>query len=424
MDGGQGDHQAHEPMGQGAEPVDPGMGPGGAGAGAAEPMHQPMGQGGGIPPQGPFNPQGPGGPPGGPPGQPMNIDGAITMAQAIQLIIASQGANAQQPRTAKLHMKEPDAFDGKPQHARNFLMECELYIQGNPHQFPTETNKILFVLSYCKEGAALNFREYTVNQAKNNNFEFGLFSTFKESFTTAFVTSDDKADALRELRSLKQTGDVDAYIQKFKMLLGRAHIYDFETQKGYFIAGLSKTWTDRLGWQTTLPADDIEDWYKTVQKLDQNHRYIQSVKGGSVGGTFTKALPPGEPMDIDAVRLSSEERKKHREQNLCFNCHKAGHIAANCYSKPGNGGGRRTGNGGNGGGRQQNATKGDKVSQIKALMKDIGPDERRQLMDELKGSTLVRVRALMQELPEEEKEQLAEEVVSDAMPEEPQEGFQ
>ena len=57
-------------------------------------------------------------------------------------------------------------------------------------------------------------------------------------------------------------------------------------------------------------------------------------------------------------------------------------------------------------------------------MKDIGPDERRQLMDELKGSTLVRVRALMQELPEEEKEQLAEEVVSDAMPEEPQENFQ
>ena len=324
-------------------------------------------------------------------------------------------------KQTKLHMKEPDAYDGKPQHARNFLMECELYIQGNPHQFPSDPNKILFVLSYCKEGTALSFREHIVNQARNSGGDYGSWEAFTKTFKTAFVTTDDKAEAIRELRQLKQSGDLDAYIQKFKMLLTRAHITDFETQKGYFIGGLSKFWTDRLGWQTSLPGDDIEEWYQTVQKLDQNHRFINSVKGGNTGGTYTKtSLPAGEPMDVDVGKLSQEERERHFVEKRCFTCHKVGHMARDCFSKPKGGAQRSRYNGKD---RQGDAGRGGKVAQIRALMKDISPDERQQLMKEFRGNPLVRIRALMQELPEEEKEQLAEEVVSEASPEEPQENF-
>ena len=95
-------------------------------------------------------------------------------------------------------------------------------------------------------------------------------------------------------------------------------------------------------------------------------------------------------------------------------------MARDCFSKPKSGAQRSRYNGKD---RQGDAGKGGKVAQIRALMKDISPDERQQLMKEFRSNPLVRIRALMQELPEEEKEQLAEEVVSEASPEEPQENF-
>ena len=396
---------------------------------------------------GPQGPQGPG--PQGPqaPNQPtppepqqpnpfntmLNLNEPITLAQAMMLIAQQNQPQAPTTRNPKLHMKEPDVFDGKAQHARGFLMECDLYIQGNPLQFPSDTSKVLFMLSYCKEGSALNFREYVVNYVKNQGGVYPSYKDFVDTFKTAFVTSDDKGDALRELRELKQTGDVDTYIQKFKMLLTRAQISDFETQKSYFVGGLSKFWTDRLGWQTQLPEDNMEAWYKTVQHLDQNHRYILSVKGGGSGGTYipTKTLPQGEPMDIDAVRLDKEEREKRMRERRCFKCNKTGHIAANCFSRQGSDNNQRYNrdnnnnnqrfNGNNNqrynrdNNRQLNGSQnqGNRVAQIRSLLKDLNPDERGQIMSELRGNSMVRIRALMQGLPEEDKEQLAEEAIAD-----------
>ena len=39
-------------------------------------------------------------------------------------------------------------------------------------------------------------------------------------------------------------------------------------------------------------------------------------------------------MDID--RLTTEEREKHVQENQCFNCHKIGHRAKDCRTKPTN----------------------------------------------------------------------------------------
>ena len=36
---------------------------------------------------------------------------------------------------------------------------------------------------------------------------------------------------------------------------------------------------------------------------------------------------------MDINRLTTEERKKHMQENQCFNCHKIGHRAKDCRSK-------------------------------------------------------------------------------------------
>ena len=66
----------------------------------------------------------------------------------------------------------------------------------------------------------------------------------------------------------------------------------------------------------------------------------------------------------------------------------------------------------------------NKVAQIKALLKELNADERKQVLSDMRVNPMVRIRALMQELPDEEKEQLAEEAVEETVEEEVQENFQ
>ena len=47
---------------------------------------------------------------------------------------------------------------------------------------------------------------------------------------------------------------------------------------------------------------------------------------------------------------------------------------------------------------------------MRALLKELSPDERKQILDEHRTNPAARIRALIQELPAEEKEAMVEEV--------------
>ena len=232
---------------------------------------------------------------------------------------------------------------------------------------------------------------------------------------------------------------IDEYIHKFTTLLGRAGVTDYEAAKNYFVGGLSEFWTQKLEWQANLPSQTIQEWYALLRKLDKNHRFILNMKTGSAAGSYTtKAHKDPDAMDVDdprhlqAVRLSKEEREKHMRERRCFKCHAIGHRAENCFSKAkeeGSNGGGRSGNGNRPPNRSwgncpQTPNGGNKVAQIKALLKELSADERKQVLSDMRVNPMVRIRALMQELPDEEKEQLAEEAVEETVEEEVQENFQ
>lgn len=192
------------------------------------------------------------------------------------------------------------------------------------------------------------------------------------------------------------------------MLIARAGITDFETTKGHLIAGLSDYITDKLKWQPSLPDADqgITKWYELVQGFDSTNRHISAVKGGHSTGTYNaraKALPPGEPMEIDAMHLAKDDRDKRMREGHCFECNEQGHLARDCPKKRGRGlqMQKRSGPGGS------------KLSQICSLIKDLNADERRQVLEEMRVSPAVRIRAMIQELPEDEKEELVEQTVSE-----------
>ena len=56
----------------------------------------------------------------------------------------------------KSYLKKPDAFDGNQRKVDDFIHACDLFFEGSPDKdFPTDKQKIIFILSYMNTGEAL-----------------------------------------------------------------------------------------------------------------------------------------------------------------------------------------------------------------------------------------------------------------------------
>ena len=330
---------------------------------------------------------------------------------------------SQQPTTrpSNIQLKEPSEFDGKTIHASNFLLECKLYIDANEHQFPTDETKIRFVLSYCKTGAAANFREHIVRSAETQvkvkegepvRYQgFGTWLAFKEGFEKAFITSNAKGEAIRDLNNLKMTMGIDAYIQEFQMLCTKAELDNFTAAEQYFIRGLPQRVQAKVQVQPQLPKTMIE-WFTLVQNLEHTYEQFQNITQGGSYNAVPRERPTkvqqDVPMEIDAVRISKEEREKRFRNGECLYCGTPGHIARECRKqqreragkpKPNNNPYRATSN-------NPFRNGGSKKAQIKHLFKQLSTEERNAMIKELQeNNPAAKIRELLADLPSDEKEE-------------------
>ena len=353
--------------------------------------------------------------------QPTPVNNFFTLTQeqlqdmVVQITQAQRTQQEERPKDLKL--KEPSDFDGKQANARAFLLECELYLQANAHQFNTDERKILFVLSYCKTGAAHNFREYVMRMAAmpaqtgQPAQGYGTWEKFRQNFTQSFVTSDVQGEALRELRRITQTKDVDTYIQDFRMLVARAELTDQVTIEGFFRSGLKSYIKNVLKMQLTMPKqmDGDDGWYARAQTVEKNARKFENSEGARdiTHAAKVDSLPPAEPMDVDTLRISREERTKRMREGRCFYCNAHGHLYSECKERPPDDKQNRQFKSRNNGGYKRS-----KKEQIKYLAKSMTEDERKQLAQELRGDSMTRIRVLMQDMPDEQKEEAAEQILA------------
>ena len=54
----------------------------------------------------------------------------------------------------KKKLKTPTPYTGRREELRKFLQEVKIYLLANSDAYPTDTDKILFVISYMSEGSA------------------------------------------------------------------------------------------------------------------------------------------------------------------------------------------------------------------------------------------------------------------------------
>lgn len=65
-------------------------------------------------------------------------------------------------RTKNVPAKTPDVFDGNPEATHNFINDCQLQFNVNPHNFEgidENRKKVGYALSFMTEGVARDFQK-------------------------------------------------------------------------------------------------------------------------------------------------------------------------------------------------------------------------------------------------------------------------
>jgi hypothetical protein len=84
------------------------------------------------------------------------------MAPTSEYPFGSSSKTEKQPAvstTTKKKLKAPTPYSGKREDLRKFLQEVKFNLLANADAYPTDLDKILFVLSYMSEGDANSWKE-------------------------------------------------------------------------------------------------------------------------------------------------------------------------------------------------------------------------------------------------------------------------
>ena len=274
------------------------------------------------------------------------------LASPIPTSLASSRRVAIKPST-------PADFDGDRSKGKAFLTSCRTYIRLCPEAFDDETTKIVWAMSYMKEGRAGRWSacEFELEAASHPcRLRFLDWEDFEDEFRKDFTPLNEEAAAVNALETTSYFQGrrmVDDYLDQFRDLIHESGYSDPKTIVVKFRRGLDRRISTALASMSTgRPADtDPEAWYHLAVRMDQNRAadeaFHASLRGPpSIPMSTRPSQPPSQklapsaplscyahtspspgrpvPMDIDAASKSTSI------SDTCRRCGDAGHWARNC----------------------------------------------------------------------------------------------
>jgi hypothetical protein len=193
------------------------------------------------------------------------------------------------------------------------------------------------------------------------------FSLFCQQFKSHFGNPNVASEATRKIQDLEQTGSAAAYSARFHELV--VHVkWNDEVKIHFFYQNLKTSVKDMIA-NTKVndqPTDfkQYSDWVIDIDnrihdrelerkaetkstKQKSTPSYNNSTPRHSSTPSYvppppstSSALPPGEPMEIDASKtskfskargpLTTEEKERRRKNKLCMYCGGSNHFADSC----------------------------------------------------------------------------------------------
>lgn len=251
--------------------------------------------------------------------------------------------------TSRLKPATPSDFSGDRTKGRAFLNTCNTYLRLCPQDFASDQEKILWVLSFMKEGRAARWADQIFRWEEKNEgcMRFLDWKDFLEEFEGHFLPVDSEAAAINRLEGtdyFQRNRSVEDYLDEFLELISDSGYQDNKTIVIKFRRGLRPTIQTAVATMTAnRPSDSSpEAWYKAAKLIDQSRAANEAFQAlGRSQAPTAKSLPPplrssaslapqpvpptgAVPMDVDRTRKPSPMPP------VCFRCKKPGHIKADC----------------------------------------------------------------------------------------------
>ena len=107
------------------------------------------------------------------------------------------------PPAIKKYIANPDAFDGQSKHWKTFKNQINTFIQANSTALTTDEDKNWLVMSYLKEGSALEYAQLIL-QSVPANIRQKSHAVFIAAMEDIFGDPSEKARAMTKLDKKQQ----------------------------------------------------------------------------------------------------------------------------------------------------------------------------------------------------------------------------
>jgi hypothetical protein len=231
-----------------------------------------------------------------------------------------------------------------------FLSQLKNAFNRYPEALRTDQAKISYAFASMEGPPAQYFAPMISGQAPDTEGYLLSYAAFVKALDNTFGNQLQVDEANYQLQRLRQHGlTMNEYTTKFKTLVAHAG-WEPNAALGRYKDGLSREVKDLLlnQWsslksleETTVAANTAYRNMLTHNKFNKkDHRplpktFVPRRLPGQFGHNAAAAAGPS-PMEIDAMRvkhITSEEKQRRREKNLCLYCGGSGHYATKCPAK-------------------------------------------------------------------------------------------
>ena len=248
---------------------------------------------------------------------------------------------------------KPCSFNGDWRRVKEFIRECNVYLNINENIYKTDKLKVAFVLLLMNKKEAPQWKAHFINKITRPDMklDFPKFKDFLVLIQYTFKPADQAGEAMNKLELLWQGNRaVEEMITEFHLLCAEAELEELLVLDNrhlikLFANCLNSQLKKRILFGEVVPKT-ISGWIKKAIQYDSNYCMGQTLMNMDNRGKKPqkKNWDDKDPnaMDTSIGALTEKEKTALMKIRACFQCKKTGHLLRDFPDKNKNSSGQQT----------------------------------------------------------------------------------